>query len=284
MKNGFRSFGKAILYALAYLLIQNLVGLVYTISVDFTYFLKHPDILHLGPSQIVSLIEYMHAGNSGLHIILPLFLSNLVAVLLIWIFFAVRKKKFSQEIGLHKIIGKNLAAAIVFGGTFSIVLTTAIALIPFPQDMVESLQANSAALPNENTLLNLITIVLVGPIAEEVFFRGLIYTRLKKGMNTVAAAILSSVLFGIGHGGFIWFFSAFVAGLAMVWIFETTGSLFAAIAVHMANNAIAQLTQNVTGIPFWSIGVCLAGLVLVIIYLIRNNRRKPVSAVFPAES
>ncbi len=172
MKNGFRSFGKAILYALAYLLIQNLVGLVYTITVDFSYFLKHPDILHLGPSQIASLIEYMHAGNSGLHIILPLFLSNLAAVLLMWLFFAVRKKKFSQEIGLHKISGKNLAAAIVFGSTFSIVLTA----------------------------------------------------------------------------------------------------------------AIAQLTQNVTGIPFWSVGVCLAGLVLVIIYLIRNNRRKPVSAVFPAET
>lgn len=41
--------------------------------------------------------------------------------------------------------------------------------------------------------------VISGPVAEEVLFSGLVYTRLKAGMNKIAAALIFSLLFGI-HG------------------------------------------------------------------------------------
>lgn len=41
--------------------------------------------------------------------------------------------------------------------------------------------------------------MISGPVAEEVLFSGLVYTRLKAGMNKIAAALIFSLLFGI-HG------------------------------------------------------------------------------------
>lgn len=274
MRKSFQGFGAAILYALAYSAITMIANFICLLVAAAFFVFRSPDLFSGESAQLVTILEQWLASNAAL----PLLFSNLVAVLSVWLFFVIRKKKLFREIKLKKISGANLLAAIVFGASFSIVLTVGINLIPFSPEMLESLQANTAALPSENTLLNLITIVLVGPIAEEIFFRGLIYTRLKAGMHPILAAVISSVLFGIGHGGFIWFFSAFLGGLVMVWIFETTKSLYASLAVHMTNNAVAQLTQQINAFPTWLVVICIVLLVGAIFYLKLQNEIPPQAA------
>lgn len=200
MKKFLKSSGKAVLYALFYVTIQTLVGIVYMVVSTVSYIWTHLSLLQGDPAAALPLLMDSMLENMDRHTIMLVLLSNLVALVIIWLFFVLRKKKLSHEIGLGKISLRNFIAAALFGASFSVVLSLVISLIPFPEEMVESLNANSEALTNDINLLSFITVALIGPITEEVFFRGLVYTSLKAGMNAIAAAMISSILFGLGHG------------------------------------------------------------------------------------
>ena len=130
---------------------------------------------------------------------------------------------------------------------------------------------------NGNPLVTFLSVAVAAPIAEEVTFRGLCYTNLKKGMRTIWAALISAVFFGIAHGNPIWFLVGFLAGLSLVWIYERTGSLFASILVHMTNNTLAYVTQMLPMDEILNYILCGAGLVvfpLAVFFIMKYNPKR----------
>lgn len=260
MKNFLKSFGKAILYFLAYFLIQSIVSMVYGVCSVFFIILKSgPDILKNADQFMEQATLQLNAQTT-----LLLLIVNTLTLLAVWLFFVIRKKKLSCEIQLNQCSKENIIASVLFGIGIAFVLDFFINLIPFPEDLIESFVASHATLSAGNAVINFITVALIAPITEEVIFRGLIYTRLKAGMPVIVAAILSSLMFGIGHGELIWILDAFIAGLALVWVFETTHSLYACIAVHMTNNTIAQLTEYLPETSDW-IYLCIIAVSAIIL-------------------
>lgn len=105
------------------------------------------------------------------------------------------------------------------------------------QKVVEKLLRQPAYIVALTTL----AVAVVAPIGEEIFFRGFVYQGLKSHMPVWAAAIVSSAFFGAVHFNLVHFMALFVLGLALVWIFERTGSLTAPIVAHGVNNAVATM-------------------------------------------
>ena len=79
-------------------------------------------------------------------------------------------------------------------------------------------------------------------ICEEVLYRGLLLTSLAAAFGTWPAAVLSSVVFGIGHSyqGVAGGIKTAVIGLVMAVVVVTSGSLFAAILLHI----VLDITQG----------------------------------------
>jgi hypothetical protein len=87
-------------------------------------------------------------------------------------------------------------------------------------------------------LAGLVAIIgVIGPIAEEVFFRGFAYTAFKKRFGVTPAVLLSAVLFSVVHGSPVALIPIFFIGIVLAVIFERTGSLAAPIGLHCANNS-----------------------------------------------
>lgn len=238
MKNGLKSIGKAALYfsvyAFAELLIRAVSGVV--LSAELA-----AETMATGQAlDSVALHEQLMAKTIELTTLVGL-LSGLLALLIYGIIFLVRKKKLGAEIGLKKIDVKSILPIVLMGVALNIVMLLVINVIPFPESWRESLVANSGALQGGNVIINWISVVIMAPVIEEVVFRGLIYTRLKKGMPALAAAILSAVVFGLMHGTVIWVLSAFVLGMILVWCEEKYQSLAASILFHAAYNLTGQL-------------------------------------------
>ncbi|MCC2671167.1 MAG: hypothetical protein K0Q72_3638 [Armatimonadetes bacterium] len=84
----------------------------------------------------------------------------------------------------------------------------------------------------------ILIIGIIGPIAEEVFFRGFAHQALKRRLGLIPAVILSSLFFALIHGNPIALFPIFVIGVALAVIYERTGSLAAPIALHCTNNLV----------------------------------------------
>ena len=80
-------------------------------------------------------------------------------------------------------------------------------------------------------------VVLVAPVVEELFFRGLLLGTLRERWGTLAAVIGSSLFFGATHFQPLQFAGLTAAGLVFAAAVVKTGRLGSAIAVHVGFNA-----------------------------------------------
>lgn len=83
--------------------------------------------------------------------------------------------------------------------------------------------------------------VLIGPIAEEFIFRGIILRGLLRTRSAWSAIVWSAAFFGIAHLNPWQGIAAFGSGLLLGWAYVRTRSLALCIAAHVLNNFVAML-------------------------------------------
>ena len=87
--------------------------------------------------------------------------------------------------------------------------------------------------------LNLAAIGLLGPMAEEVFFRGFLLTALVSPLGVLRAAAVSSAVFALSHGSLGLLVPVFVSGMLLSWLYIKTRSIWPPFAAHAAQNILA---------------------------------------------
>ena len=122
-----------------------------------------------------------------------------------------------------------------------------------------------------------IGIVLYGiaaPFSEEVLFRGIFYRKAREAFGGEmakeaaeqtravrarrAAAVVSSLMFGIYHGNLVQGIYAFLIGLLLCLVYERTGRLTAAVLFHGAGNLAVYLLIDVACIgEYLSVGAAV---------------------------
>jgi hypothetical protein len=95
----------------------------------------------------------------------------------------------------------------------------------------------------------LVLALLVGPVMEEVVFRGYLQSALARRMPKWGALSITSLVFMAGHGPTILWPMYFIYSVAWGWVFMHTRSLKTAIAIHMLSN----LFYTVVAVMGWTI-------------------------------
>jgi membrane protease YdiL (CAAX protease family) len=90
-----------------------------------------------------------------------------------------------------------------------------------------------------NPVLVVLAVVILAPIAEEVFFRGVVFNAWLREGGRRYAYIGSAALFAIIHLSLVSLLPIFALGLALAWVYQRTGSLLAPIAMHATVNGIS---------------------------------------------
>jgi membrane protease YdiL (CAAX protease family) len=88
-------------------------------------------------------------------------------------------------------------------------------------------------------LLDISQASIASPIAEETLFRGLLFAGLAQRMPPVAAAALSSTIFGLIHLDLWGLPSLITSGLVFAWVYYRTRNLWASIVTHGLVNWVA---------------------------------------------
>lgn len=98
--------------------------------------------------------------------------------------------------------------------------------------------------PTNNTefVLWVISIVILAPILEEIVFRRVIFKRLNIKFSFMVSAVISSLIFGIGHE-FLGVIGAIVFGVACCILYVKYNNILVPIAVHFINNLLAAITE-----------------------------------------
>jgi uncharacterized protein len=84
--------------------------------------------------------------------------------------------------------------------------------------------------------LAVLEIVFLGPISEELLYRGLLMGRFRGHGYVALGMITSAAVFMISHGDPHQYIDLFGAGLLLAWLYHRTGSLWPPVALHMLNN------------------------------------------------
>jgi len=129
----------------------------------------------------------------------------------------------------------------------------------------------------------LLMVVVIGPIAEEVLFRGVIYGGLRRSFTVIQAAVISGAIFGIYHKNIVQGIYAAFFGMILAYIFEKTQTIWGCVLMHMAFNLSAYLLKGLaalllrTGfrIPDLAYFIFYMVSVVIVILCIRSLRRMP---------
>lgn len=90
------------------------------------------------------------------------------------------------------------------------------------------------------TILNVLSVVVLAPVVEEVFFRGFLLNRWIMKYGTVLGVAFSSAVFALLHADIL---GAIVFSVFLAMIYLRSGSLAGPILIHAVNNLIVTLFE-----------------------------------------
>jgi len=142
------------------------------------------------------------------------------------------------ESGLARSLGIGLLAAVPawIGATLLAYLWTALLE---GIGLVQGVAIAEAVVERGDPTVVLVAFVVVAPIAEELFFRGVAYNAWIRERGPRFALYGSAALFALIHGSVFALAPIFALGIALALVYRRTGSLPAAMAMHAGFNAIS---------------------------------------------
>ena len=180
------------------------------------------------PLSTVALVQAPYAGSMLAAALLVAWHKGRGAV----VDFGIRMRWSDMPLGVVVGIATQFAATLLY--------------LPFVRwDIVttEDIEAPARELTDRahgaGVLLLFLVVALLAPIAEEIFFRGLVLRSLERRMGTNGAIVVSAGLFGAAHLEKLQFPALFVFGLVAAVLATRTGRLGPAIWAHVAFNAVA---------------------------------------------
>lgn len=94
---------------------------------------------------------------------------------------------------------------------------------------------------SNNIAITLLSTGILGPIIEELMFRGIIYNELKSKYSNMKSILITTIFFAIIHINIIQILYALIIGFILVFVYEKYNNIKAPIILHMASNITTTL-------------------------------------------
>lgn len=201
------------------------------------------------------------------------------------------QKRF-EALGIRKYYEKAPLYLFAFAAVLGIVtclLGNNLILVSIREIISESFDEVAEEIYQGNILVELLSLGIIVPIAEEVIFRGLIYPRLRERYSVVVSALLMAFGFAVFHGNLLQGIYAFFMSLLLIYVYERYHSLLAPIIFHIAANLISVIGTETGCLDFmykdkaifWAVTVFIA--VVLIFCVVGIEYTVYVKEVVPAE-
>lgn len=96
--------------------------------------------------------------------------------------------------------------------------------------------------------MTIIYVLLIGPVSEEIIFRGAMFDRFHIGFSFWTANALQAFFFGLYHMNLIQGCYAFILGMALGMVVYSTGSIICSIMTHILFNTTTYVLPAALGV------------------------------------
>lgn len=171
-------------------------------------------------------------------------------------------------------------------GSYILAVMVSKLLLPIFPSSLEYLDGMNHYFLEQNGLVLFLVVAVCPAVAEEVLFRGFVFSAMREKWKPWMAILVSSALFGLYHMDIIKFFTTGILGIAMAYSVYRSKSIFTSMIMHFCNNAgsvLCLLYPAVVGKIYQlletehvlsNIGLTVVGSLLVIlgVCLLRGQR------------
>jgi len=159
----------------------------------------------------------------------------LITLLLVWLVYVIRRKKFFSFFYSRKIYVSTVVSAflIAFG-------LNAIALLVVKMPFLQYFSDGHATLIRESVSGELWLVVLIAgiisPMFEELFFRGIVFGEFSSAGGFFFANFFQSLFFAIMHFNLMQGIYAFIIGFALGGVYRLSKTIYIPMAIHILFN------------------------------------------------
>lgn len=195
-------------------------------------------------------------------------LAVLITIPTYWLLYQNRRRELLTFTSFRSIGFIGVPVLLLFGLSLNVVievLLTFVSQIAAFSEFFESYNQVSEVIFSGNFVMTLLAVGIIGPIFEELLFRGLVFGELRKISHVRVAIVIQALLFGIYHLNVIQGSYAFFIGLLLGFVYYRSNSILAPILIHIAVNASSVIVSEfVTLDQLANVGgiVVIAGIAL----------------------
>ncbi len=167
----------------------------------------------------------------------------IAGIVILAVFYAKNdiKAVFSLQMpSLHALAGSIL---LIFGGYLLAIVIAMILSQVMPGSSQVVNETFGVILDDISFWQAALIIAGIGPICEEIVFRGYLFSGLRSKGNVIFAIICSSLIFGIYHMSLIKLFTTTFLGILLCFALECSGSIFISMLMHILNNAFSVIVM-----------------------------------------
>lgn len=178
-------------------------------------------------------------------------LAETLTIIGVYMYVRYAQRRLFSDIGVGSLhisqLGWALAGMAGYMGLYMIVAALIYNFVPsIDLEQKQEIGFDGAHAPAE-LMMTLLSLVVFAPLAEEILFRGFIYTNVRALFRARYAIVCTSVLFAVGHLQFgsgaplLWVaaIDTFILSCVLCVVREKTGSIWPAVLIHMLKNFIA---------------------------------------------
>lgn len=235
MKKYIKSFFVVVLLLMFYLATQLVAGMLIGIALALIYIVQGISVGEVG----VQITSFM-TNNTNLII----FVSNSTLLLWVIVAFLIKNVKIKKYMAISKISLKSLPIICCYALALQLVGGLSIQLFNNFYPMTESIEIMTNVIVGESFIPTLLAVGVIAPIVEEVFFRGLIFNKIKNNTSLKFAVIFQGLVFGLVHLNIAQFLPTFLLACVAAIFYHRTKSLAWPIALHMFYNIYAVIVIN----------------------------------------
>jgi len=156
------------------------------------------------------------------------------------------RKTYIRDIGIAIL----LTLLLVLAGNIIISITTSIAELSgnaaIENLIRQEIQQQQRYLPGDSSdpvlLLAGFVLIILAPVSEEIFFRGVTYIALRDKFGKIRGMFFSALLFAALHVSIFYFLPLFLIGFGLAYLYDRTRSLIPCIVTHSLINLVALLS------------------------------------------
>ena len=200
-----------------------------------------------------------------------LLLAVAITVPTYYLFYRERRQELFTFVSVRSIRPLSVPVLVLFGCSLSYMLAiilTLLSQIDIFSKVFNNYEQMSEMIFGGSFVLTLLSVGIIGPIFEEILFRGLVFGELRKITKVKVALVLQALLFGIYHLNVVQGVYAFILGLIIGFVYYRSNSIIAPIIIHVSINSLSVIIDEFFSagqMESWGLVITVASLALFVL-------------------